>query len=168
MGGGVASERERGELLMADYLTTDTELTSIANAIRTKGGTSESLTYPAGFVSAIEAIPTGGGGTPKTVTITLTNPVHAGEAGAPACFVYESDDGSDCTRIGSIPSPTGRATVTVSKNLCVVEPNSSFWSVDSGSALFDAYVIEEILEKGKAFYVYGDAQLTVSGIDYDD
>jgi len=41
---------------MADYLTTDTELTSIANAIRTKGGTSASLTYPTGFVSAIEAI----------------------------------------------------------------------------------------------------------------
>lgn len=40
------------------YITTDTELTSIANAIRTKGGTSASLTYPDGFVSAIEAIPT--------------------------------------------------------------------------------------------------------------
>lgn len=47
---------------MADYLTTDTELTSIANAIRTKGGTSAQLAYPAGFVSAINAIPTGGGG----------------------------------------------------------------------------------------------------------
>lgn len=36
-----------------DYLTTNTELTSIANAIRTKGGTSASLVYPAGFVTAI-------------------------------------------------------------------------------------------------------------------
>ena len=43
---------------MADYLTTDTELTSIANAIRTKGGTSASLVYPTGFVSAINAIST--------------------------------------------------------------------------------------------------------------
>lgn len=42
-----------------DYLTTDTELTSVANAIRTKGGTSSSLVYPDGFVSAIEAISTG-------------------------------------------------------------------------------------------------------------
>lgn len=39
-----------------DYLTTDTELTSIADAIRTKGGTSASLVYPAGFISAINAI----------------------------------------------------------------------------------------------------------------
>ena len=44
---------------MADYLTTDTELTSVANAIRTKGGTSASLIYPTGFVSAIQAISTG-------------------------------------------------------------------------------------------------------------
>lgn len=42
-----------------DYLTNDVELTSIANAIRTKGGTSASLTYPAGFVSAIQNISTG-------------------------------------------------------------------------------------------------------------
>lgn len=47
---------------MAEYVTTDTELTLIADAIRTKGGTSASLTYPAGFVSAIENIPSGGGG----------------------------------------------------------------------------------------------------------
>lgn len=56
---------------MADYLTTDTELTSVANAIRTKGGTSAQLVYPTGFVSAINAIPTGGGTLP-TCTMTVT------------------------------------------------------------------------------------------------
>ena len=45
-----------------DYLVTDTELTSIADAIRTKGGTSAQLSFPAEFVAAIAAIPTGGGG----------------------------------------------------------------------------------------------------------
>ena len=45
---------------MADYKVTDTELTSIANAIRTKGGTQEQLEWPTGFVNAIEAIPSGG------------------------------------------------------------------------------------------------------------
>ena len=57
---------------MADYLTTDTELTSVANAIRTKGGTSEQLVYPTGFVSAIEAIPTGGSSV-STCTMEVTN-----------------------------------------------------------------------------------------------
>ena len=45
---------------MANYLTTDTELTSIANAIRTKGGTNAQLTFPTGFVTAINNISTGG------------------------------------------------------------------------------------------------------------
>ena len=47
---------------MAVYLTTDTDLTSVADAIRTKGGTSAQLEFPAGFVSAIGNIPSGGGG----------------------------------------------------------------------------------------------------------
>lgn len=41
------------------YITTDQELKSIANAIRTKGNTSTQLQFPTGFVSAIEAISTG-------------------------------------------------------------------------------------------------------------
>lgn len=45
---------------MADYLVTDTELTNIANAIRTKGGTQSTLEFPADFVMAINNITTGG------------------------------------------------------------------------------------------------------------
>lgn len=44
---------------MANYLTTDSELISIADAIRTKGGTSEPLAYPSGFISAINSISAG-------------------------------------------------------------------------------------------------------------
>jgi hypothetical protein len=44
---------------MANYIVTDTELTSIADAIRAKGGTSATLSYPNGFVSAIGDISTG-------------------------------------------------------------------------------------------------------------
>lgn len=43
---------------MADYLTNDVDLKAVADAIRAKGGTSEPLTYPGGFASAIEAIKT--------------------------------------------------------------------------------------------------------------
>ena len=46
---------------MAEYLTNTTELTKVASAIREKGGTSDSLVFPDGFVSAISAIKTGGG-----------------------------------------------------------------------------------------------------------
>ena len=47
---------------MPNYIVQGSDLTSIANAIRTKGSTSAQLAFPAGFVSAIQAIPTGGSG----------------------------------------------------------------------------------------------------------
>lgn len=46
---------------MAKYLTDELELQSVADAIRAKGGTSASLAFPSGFVSAIEGIEAGGG-----------------------------------------------------------------------------------------------------------
>ena len=55
-----------------DSARLDADLTSVANAIRTKGGTSGQLAFPAGFVSAVNAIPTGGGGSSDTVTGTFT------------------------------------------------------------------------------------------------
>ena len=46
---------------MAAYRVTDTQLTSIANAIRSKGETAAPLAFPNGFLAAIAAIETGGG-----------------------------------------------------------------------------------------------------------
>ena len=43
---------------MAEYLTNTTDLTKVASAIREKGGTSDPLVYPDGFVTAIQAIKT--------------------------------------------------------------------------------------------------------------
>lgn len=54
---------------MAEYLTTTNELTSIANAIRTRGGTSTTLSYPTEFISAINALPT------DTVTIGINTSI---------------------------------------------------------------------------------------------
>ena len=45
---------------MAEYLTNTTDLTKVASAIRVKGGTSDPLVYPDGFVTAIGNIQTGG------------------------------------------------------------------------------------------------------------
>ena len=56
---------------LVDSSQLNSDLTSVANAIRTKGGTSASLSFPAGFVSAIGNIPTGGGGG-NIVTGTFT------------------------------------------------------------------------------------------------
>lgn len=47
---------------LVDSTQLNADLTSVANAIRTKGGTSAQLAFPSGFVSAIGDIPTGSGG----------------------------------------------------------------------------------------------------------
>lgn len=50
----------------------DTQLTTLANAIRAKGGTSEPLTFPDGFVDAIQAITTSGDNSYQIMTGTVT------------------------------------------------------------------------------------------------
>lgn len=55
---------------LVDSSQLDTDLTSVANAIRTKGGTAASLVFPSGFVSAINAI-SGGGSTPTLITKSI-------------------------------------------------------------------------------------------------
>lgn len=45
---------------LVDSTQLDADLTSVANAIRTKGGTSAQLAFPNGFISAIQNIETGG------------------------------------------------------------------------------------------------------------
>lgn len=60
---------------LVDSTQLDADLTSIANAIRTKGGTSAQMAFPAGFLSAVEAIPTGGG--VDTLTAALNDELTA-------------------------------------------------------------------------------------------
>lgn len=47
--------------MATNYIATAVDFTTVADAIRAKGGTSASLSWPAGFAAAISAIPTGGG-----------------------------------------------------------------------------------------------------------
>lgn len=44
---------------MAEYLAKSEDLTAVADAIRAKGGTDAQLTFPGGFVGAVQAIPAG-------------------------------------------------------------------------------------------------------------
>ncbi len=55
---------------MAEYLTNTADLTKVASAIREKGGTSDPLVYPDGFVTAIQAIQTG---TELQIIVTVTS-----------------------------------------------------------------------------------------------
>lgn len=66
---------------MANYLTNTEELTSVANAIRTKSGGSSPLAFPSGFVSEIGNIPSGGDVSynEKTLYLNITFSNYYGE-----------------------------------------------------------------------------------------
>ena len=57
---------------LVDSTQLDADLTSVADAIREKGGTSAELAFPTDFVSAIEAISGGGGGVTLLASGTRT------------------------------------------------------------------------------------------------
>lgn len=85
----------------------ENSLTSVANAIRTAGGTQAELTFPAGFVSAIEAISGGGGGggiTPITGSVTPSaenTAISFGQTVSKYVFIIEMDSTSKASLIAS-------------------------------------------------------------------
>ena len=100
MGGVGNLEREWGEFLMAEYLAKSEDLTAVADAIRAKGGTDAQLTFPDGFVSAVQAITTGGGDLlAARVTNTLTTYSNATITRVTDCGF------ADCTALVSVDLP---------------------------------------------------------------
>lgn len=74
---------------VVDSTQLNADLTSVANAIRTKGGTSGSLAFPSGFVNAIGDIPTGGGGDSVIIQgVYIAALCHV--AGMPVKYVIDS------------------------------------------------------------------------------
>lgn len=117
---------------MADYLTTDTELASVASAIRSKGGTSSPLVYPAGFVSAIEGISTGTDVSDTTATAgdVLSGKYFYTSAGTKTQGSIASKSSSNLTVSGAtVTAPAGYYSSAASK------------SVASGSATTPATTI---------------------------
>lgn len=90
-----------------DSAQLNADLTAVADAIRTKGGTSAQLAYPDGFVSAIQAIQTGA---PLQVVVTTS-------AGA----TVTATNGSKT--ISGTADSTGVCTLTV--------PETGTWSVSA-------------------------------------
>lgn len=85
---------------MAEYLTNTTDLTKVASAIREKGGTSDPLVYPDGFVTAIQAIQTGtelkiivSVASGATVTATKGSKVVSGTSVNGTCTLVVPEEG---------------------------------------------------------------------------
>lgn len=105
---------------MTEYLTNDVDLKKVADAIRTKGGTSAALSYPDEYVSAINAITTGAGlkivvSTPSgaTVTVTKGSDTVSGTSVNGVCTLVVPEAGTWSVKatLGGITSETKTVTV---------------------------------------------------------
>ena len=86
-----------------DSAQLDANLTAIADAIRTKGGTSEALVFPDGFVSAVQAIQAGGG----TITATTPKDVNFYDYDGTLLYSYTLEEARALTALPDGPTHDG-------------------------------------------------------------
>ena len=127
---------------MAEYLTTDTELTSIADAIRSKGGTSDVLTYPTEFINAINAIET----TPATQSKSIS-PTEAKQTVLP-----DTDYLLSSVTVNAIPSdyigsniPTRSTSDVVASGSVVTVPSGYYTSAVSTAIASGAFGLSRVV-----------------------
>lgn len=126
---------------MTEYLTNTAELAAVANAIREKGGTSEQLACPDGFVTAIQAIQTGvplqiavTTNAGATVTATKGSKTASGTADASGHCTLTVDEAGTWTVTVAAASTTKTSDVVVgisNVDLALVNPvfGNNSWAV---------------------------------------
>ena len=117
---------------MGAYIVKSSDLTAVADAIRTKGGTSAALTFPSGFVTAVENIPSGGGNTDYAICCNYS--------------LYTSNYRSVTTDGSYGPTVTTRETRAAAGDYVYIARNSSMSArvenVDTGDTV-TAYYFDE-------------------------
>lgn len=106
-----------------EYLINSDDMTSVADAIRAKGGTSEALVFPSGFVSAVQAIHAGSGGGIEMLTGSFTPAERVTE------YTIELDQPiSNIIIVQSIPATQSGESTTYGKALV---PGFMEWTIHS-------------------------------------
>lgn len=145
---------------LVDSTQLDADLTSVANAIRTKGGTSASLAFPADFLTAIAAIPTGGGSSVESGSFTpATNSSHTFEMGSLKHLAFLAET-----------SPYGSGFRTMAAGIIDIDNNSAaVRSSSNGSSAAGWYGARFYTLSGTDVIIGADGTIFyfIAGITYD-
>lgn len=148
----------------ARYTVSSEELTSIANAIRTKSGTSSSLVFPTGFVSAINGISTGSAVSLQSKTnITPTESSQTIEADSGYDGLSSVQiNGISSSYVGSGIARKSSSDLT-SSNLTVTAP-AGYYASAATKTLTDANLIAGNIKSGTS--IFGVTGTYVTPHDY--
>lgn len=138
---------------MADYKVTDTQLVQIADAIRSKGGTSASIVFPSGFISAVEAIPSG------TSMSLISKEISENGTYLP------SSDNADAFSSVVVDVPTGGGGVYVSKT---ITENGTYKPSDDNADAYSQVVVNVSGGGGEGKTKYYNIIIGISSGIYDD
>lgn len=89
------------------YTVNNESLTSIADSIRKKAKKTEKLSFPSGFVSAIEGIETGGGSAPVVVEEPVEKAVNFYDYDGRRLFSYTAEEAAALTELPTPPARDG-------------------------------------------------------------
>jgi hypothetical protein len=167
---------------LVDSTQLDADLTSVANAIRTKGGTSASLAFPADFMSAIADIPTGGGkGVTEAMIVNMRDWFWANgdgilsakcnsDSNAETFYMLVSGNEGDTTLTVDAGSPLAISDLYTNCIAAVIEFNDGtvdLCSVYVSNGSVTVYPpLKADVSSGKIFSLYVGIHLTKAGYKY--
>ena len=152
---------------MAEYLTNTTDLTAVANAIREKGGTSEQLACPDGFVAAIQAIQTG---VPLQIAVTTNAGATVTATKGSKTVSGTADTSGNCTltvdEAGTWTVTVATASTTKTSDVVVGISNVDLLPVDSVLNNNSWETIKKVSDAGQGenYWSVGDRkEVTLNG-----
>ena len=153
-----------------EYLTRKSELTSVANAIRAKGGTTAQLIYPDGFVSAIQDIQTGV--TPQlivttsagaAVTATKGSKTVSGTAGTDGTCTLELSEAGEWSVTSSLNGNSNTQTVLIGMQTVDIRLLDSVFANNSWETIIAACRSGSV----PGSWAVGDSKpMTINGASY--
>lgn len=127
---------------MANYLVTDTQLTSVADAIRAKTGASGGLSFPDGMVNAVGDIQTGGGEDALEMLLNKTLTSYA-NSNVTSIYAYTFQN---CSALTTVSFPSATSIGNYAFTYCSALTTADFPAATTigGSAFRDCYALTTV------------------------